>query len=222
MLVAIRSTLSGFIACGSTNPGAVPGAFNCWLPFAGISIQQNCCFVPLHQRIRQVKSSNPKVRHPHTCRKRSIREPACDFHAESIVRQENIADPRDEYLFRFPSLRLFVFAKRLHFARRKEEAVARLSHQPDISPGVVVKNYANMQFPLVVLFNRFDDRDLPLQREVEHITAGVRTQPYSIAAPNLNTLNLDRLYRSLIFEELPFPFVHGASPFTARIPRSAP
>jgi hypothetical protein len=95
-------------------------------------------------------------------------------------------------------LRLFVFRDRLYFARRKEKTMARLSHQAHVPSGILIQNHANVHLPFVVLLDGLNGCDLPIKREVKHITAGFWAQPHPVAAPNLHTQNFKRLDRRFV------------------------
>jgi hypothetical protein len=100
--------------------------------------------------------------------------------------------------------------------------MAGLPHEADVFPRIVVENHANVQLSLIVLLNGFDSGDFSLEGEIENISPGAWAQLNAITATNLNAVDLERLDWILVFKELPFPFVHGVSPFMVRSPRTAP
>ena len=86
ILVAMRSTLSGFIAWGSIKPGCAcrrtqlaqirfDDEESTWLALAvaRISVDKNCRLVTFHQGVREVEAANSEVGDANSGRKNVIR-----------------------------------------------------------------------------------------------------------------------------------------------------
>ncbi|HEY6392794.1 MAG TPA: hypothetical protein VIX89_16055, partial [Bryobacteraceae bacterium] len=56
-----------------------------------------------------------------------------------------------------------------------------LPHHSQVFARIVVEHHGQMQLAFIILFDGFDERSLPSQREVEDIAPRARTQPDSIA-----------------------------------------
>jgi hypothetical protein len=113
-------------------------------------------------------------------------------------------------------------ANEFELAWGEEKTVPGLAHQADVPAGIVVENHANVKLAFVILLHGFNGRDFSLERKIKNISPRIRPQPHAVAALDLDALNLKRLNRIFFFQELPFPFVHGVSPFARRKPRNTP
>src|SRR5277367_3963538 len=193
------------------------------LAFTGISVHEDGGLVAVHQCVCEIKTADAEVRHANALRERAAGEFAGDCDSETIVTEKNVADSGDEDALGSDGGRfLLVFGEGFHFSGREEKPVAGLAHQADVPAGIFVYHDANVQLALVILFDGFDGGDLAIEREIENVAARVRPQPDAFAAPDRDAANLKGFERSFIFQRLEFPFVHGASLFTARKPRNAP
>jgi hypothetical protein len=106
---------------------------------------------------------------------------------------------------------LFFGRERLDLKRPKEEPMARLPHHPKVATRIVFEDNADVLLTFVILFDTFDSCDLSLQREVQNVSAIARTQSHTIARSNLDAADHDILHLRLVFEEVPFPLIHGVS-----------
>src|SRR5271155_388709 len=193
------------------------------LAFTGIRVHKDGGLVAVHQCVCEIKTADAEVRHTDALRERAAGEFAGDCDSETIVTEKNVADSGDQDPLRFDGMRFLVFfGEGFHFRGREEKTVAGLAHQADVSAGIFVHDDADVQLALVILFDGFNGGDFAIEREIENVAAGVRPQPDAFAAPDRDAANLKRFERGFIFQRLEFPFVHGASLFTARKPRNAP
>jgi hypothetical protein len=108
-------------------------------------------------------------------RERAAGEFICDFDAETIVTEKNVADAGDQDALRFDGTRfLSFFGEGFHFSGREEKSVAGLAHQADVSAGIFVHDDANVRLAFVILLDGFDGGDFAIEREIENVAASAR------------------------------------------------
>src|ERR1700689_2017212 len=100
--------------------------------------------------------------------------------------------------------------------------MAGLASNAHITPGILIHDDGKMKLSFVILLDRFNHRDAPCEREIEHIAARARAQTNAVSALQLSPRNFKALHSIFIFEQMPFVLVHSASSFAGRIPRNTP
>src|SRR5215475_16144233 len=100
--------------------------------------------------------------------------------------------------------------------------MARLPQLAEISPWIVVDRHREVNPVLVILLDGFNKRGFAFKRHVKNVSAQTRPQSDPISSPNLRASYLYSIYRSPLFEKLPFPFVHCLPFPSARTLRIAP
>src|ERR1700733_3969949 len=190
----------------------------------GIGIDENSRLIVTLQRIHQIQAANAEINDTHRLRQRAAGKSAHNFYTKTVISQEDVADTCDQntVLHRNSGFALLFFWKWFNLCWVEKEAVARLAHQPQVTPRVVFENHTDVLLAFVVLLEALNGRDLPTQREVQNISAFTRFQTYAIACPYLDATNQHMIYRRLIFDEIPFPLVHRASSLSSAKPRNTP
>src|ERR1700733_14164941 len=179
----------------------------------GIGIDENRRLIVTLQRIHQIQAANAEINDTHSLRQRAAGKSAHNFHTKAVISQEDVADTGDQNtgLHRNSGFALLFFWKWFNLCWVEKEAVARLAHQPQVTPRVVFENHTDVLLAFVVLLEALNGRDLSTQREVQNISAVTRSQTYAVARPYLDALDQHMVHLRLILEEIPFPLVHRAS-----------
>jgi hypothetical protein len=78
--------------------------------------------------------------------------------------------------------------------------VTGLAHQSNVATGVVIDDNAYMEFSFVILLDGLDGSGSSREREVQDVTAFAWIQAYTIAPPEPEALNLNRVKARLVLE----------------------
>ena len=187
-------------------------------------VEQDDGVVALGDREREVHPADAEVDDLDPGRELPPREPVRERDAEAVIAEEHVADSGDEdpslgdrrpAVGRWPS-------QHLKLVRREEEPVPGLPRQPKIAARVVVEHDGNRRAPLDILFDRLDDGPLTGERDVEHVSAGVRVQPHARAGAEFSVRRADRV-RTRTFQLLPVGAIgaHRVIPNSRIVPCSA-
>src|SRR5271155_226311 len=195
-----------------------------WLFSLGKGVDENGRLVVALQLIRKIQAANAEINDTHSLRQPAAGKSAHNFHTKTVISQEDVADTRDQNagLHRKGPLALLFFWEWLYLCRVEKEAVARLAHQPQVTPRIVFENHTDVLPAFVILLEALNGRDLPTQREVQNISAVARFQTYAIACHYLDAADQHMIHLRLILEEVPFPLVHRASSLSGVKPRKTP
>ena len=68
-----------------------------------------------------------------------------------------------------------------------------------------------MRLAFVVLFDALDCGDLPMQRDIENVSALVRKETDAVSRPHFDAGDQEMIDECFVFEQLPLPLVHRAS-----------
>lgn len=83
-----------------------------------------------------------------------------------------------------------------------------LSQHSQITAWIIFKDDGEMHTVFVVLLDGFDDGDLSGEREVKDVATGAWPQANAITNLEFDPADRDLLNRRLLFQKLPFKFVH--------------
>src|ERR1700704_2573095 len=152
-------------------------------------VHQNGGFVSVLKRVCKIKTTNAEVDHPHLSRQMALRQTPSYFHAKAVVTKKDIANPGNQ------DLRLLlrdlgltsIFCNGFNFFRTEEETMARLAQQPQVATGIKVQYNAYMLVAFIILLKRFHGGCLSGQRDIEHIAALARAQPYTITGSHFSS-----------------------------------
>src|SRR6185369_5219682 len=193
------------------------------------SINEDGGFVAVLQGIGEVETANPEVDNADRLGEGALHQAADNFDTKSVIAEEDVSDSGDEdFLLNGPRdcgrLRGGErgIEEGFEFRRCEEEAVARLAHHSEIASGVVLENDADVPDAFVVFFNAFDGCHLPAQRDVENVSAFFGMKAHAAANLYRGPVDFQLVNRSLVFEEIPFPFIHCIFSFTGERTRKTP
>jgi len=149
-------------------------------------IHKNCRVISIEQSVGKVVTSDAEVSHSNIARQFAAGQASCNFNSEGVIAQKYVSDSGDENLVRFGRGGVADVTQRFNFVRSEEEAVARLSHQTNVSPGIIIYDHTDVNFSLVILLDGFDDGGLTCKRDVQDVPTRPGMEPDAAAGPHLD------------------------------------
>src|SRR5579872_6709544 len=95
-----------------------------------------------------------------------------------------------------------------------------LAQHAEVATRVVLNYHGNMPPALVILFESFDDRNLPSQGQVENIATLAGAQADAASGRYRHAPDFQLLEFRPFLEETPVQFVHGVPPMPRKVPCS--